>query len=193
MQTDPKELWKRYIAGDKSVFGELYLYYHKELTFFCLGKTRSFALAEDAASNTLLKLLEEPNPKKISNFKSWLFTVARNACYSDFSKNKRHRDANESIKHSQIKEVNNKGEQALVEADIRKMMTEILTLKEKDVWELHEQGYNNQEISDRLGIMPKTVANIKNIVRNKFRGKTRGGSAIILFIYIYALCLFFID
>ncbi len=41
-----KSLWEQYVAGNKSVFGELYTYYHKSLTAYCIGKVGSVANAD---------------------------------------------------------------------------------------------------------------------------------------------------
>ena len=45
------------------------------------------------------------------------------------------------------------------------------TLVEKDyqIWQLHQQGYDNQEIAEIVGATEKTVANRKSAARAKLK------------------------
>ncbi len=73
-------LWEKYVQGDRNAFGRLYSRYHRSLTAYCVGRLKDKVLAENAASDTLTKLLHHADPASIDNFESWLFTVAKNEC-----------------------------------------------------------------------------------------------------------------
>ncbi len=85
-------LWEKYVAGDREAFGMLYSRYHKSLTAYCIGRLKDKELAENAASDTLIKLLHHANPETIDNFESWLFTVAKNECNTYWSTQERRKE-----------------------------------------------------------------------------------------------------
>ena len=81
--------WSRYVKGDKDALGEIYDSYYHRLASFCAGWLRDLQLAENAASETFLKLLEHKNPGEIDDFESWIFAVARNNCNTNVTRTAR--------------------------------------------------------------------------------------------------------
>lgn len=171
MQDDPAhvQLWKRYLGGEKSAFGLLYQNYHQRLTFFCLGILKEESLAEDIASETLNKLLQYANPADIRNAEQWLFTVAKNACFSAMQQSKRRKEAETDIS-LRIVTVQESGAQGkMLREDMDQVIENTLSEKERMVWKLHQAGYDNEEIASKTGMSIKTVANHKAIARKKLR------------------------
>ena len=166
---DSTALWNSYKAGNRDAIGEIYQALHPRLLLFCLGKLRDKALAKDAASETLNKLLVAVKPDEIRNVEQWLFTVAKNHCYSLLSKEQRHREIEAGIKPLLRQKARHGGEEQLDAENLLAMRREALTEKEDRVWALHEQGYDNAEISSRLEMSEKTVANHKTHARGKLR------------------------
>ncbi len=167
-KADKKTLWEQYVQGDKNAFGRLYTLYHKTLTAYCLGRLKNIELAENAASETLMKLLQYPRPEEINNFESWLFTVAKNECatyWSTSERRKRLLEENYQTPLDQKPEI----EEILVAENAGRLIRESLDDVDYRIWELHQQGYDNREVADLLGMNEKTVANRKSAARNILR------------------------
>jgi RNA polymerase sigma factor (sigma-70 family) len=165
---DKATLWERYVQGDKAAFGELYTFYHKSLTAFCLGRLKSRELAENAASETLVKLLQYPKPSEIENFESWLFTVAKNECHTQWATTERRRvllENNYEVKHDHKPEVEQKFSIENIDQIIRDNLEEM----DYKIWQLYQQGYDNGEVAEILGLHEKTVANRKSAARSQLK------------------------
>lgn len=163
-----KSLWQRYTAGDKAAFGELYAHYHKSLTAFCIGRLKSIELAENVASETLMKLLQHPNPNEIENFEGWMFKVAKNVSITYLTK---HQHRIELLDKNYKKEDNHPPEieQVFSVENIDDVIRTSLDDKDYQIWQLHQQGYDNQEIAEIIKSTVKTVANRKSMARNKLK------------------------
>jgi RNA polymerase sigma factor (sigma-70 family) len=167
-KADRKTLWEQYVQGDKAAFGELYSYYHKNLTAFCVGRLKSIELAENAASETLIKLLQYPRPMEIENFESWLFAVAKNECNTVWATAERRRklmEANYEVTENHAPEVEEKFSIENMDELIRRNLDET----DYKIWQLHQQGYDNNEMAEITGINEKTIANRKSMARAKLK------------------------
>jgi RNA polymerase sigma factor (sigma-70 family) len=165
---DKKTLWERYVQGDKTAFGELYTYYHKSLTAFCMGRLRTIELAENAASETLIKLLQYSQPGDIENFESWLFTVAKNECNTLWATAERRRklmEANYELDENQRAEVDVKYSVENIDELIRQTLDDT----DFEIWQLYQQGYDNNEIAEMTNMNEKTVANRKSEARSRLK------------------------
>ena len=162
-------LWKQYLEGDREAFGKLYMIYHNDLMAYCLGRLKDFQLAENAASETLIKLMDYKRPHEIDNFEKWLFVVARNSCNTLWSTQTRHKailkENPELFKKRQEPEV----ELKISLENLKAVMKESLNETEFNIWQLHYEGYYNEEIAEKLKMNPKSVANQKSEVRKKLR------------------------
>jgi RNA polymerase sigma factor (sigma-70 family) len=174
--TDRKTLWERYVQGDKSAFGQLYAHYHKALTAFCIGRLKNIELAENAASDTLIKLLQHPNPVEILNFESWLFTVAKNECTSYWTTTERRKKLLEN-NYDMTTDRKPEIEETFSLENIDHLIRNHLDETDYKIWQLHQQGYDNREISDILQIGEKTVANRKSAARAKLKSILKEYSA----------------
>jgi RNA polymerase sigma factor (sigma-70 family) len=171
-KADKKTLWERYVQGDKVAFGELYTYYHKSLTAFCMGRLRTIELAENAASEALIKLLQYPRPGEIENFESWLFTVAKNECNTVWATAERRRklmEANYEVQENQPPEVDVKYSAENIDELIRNSLDNT----DYKIWQLYQQGYDNNEIAEMTNMNEKTVANRKSEARNRLKAVLR--------------------
>lgn len=161
-------LWERFVNGDKSVFGALYAFYHKSLVTFCIGRVQNIELAENIASDTLVKLLQHKNPKEIENFESWLFAVAKNECLTSMSKSARRQkllDENYKADTKQPPDI----EMRLSMENMDHLIHSTLNEADYKIWQLHQQGYDNREIADIIDASEKTVANRKSAARAKLK------------------------
>lgn len=83
IQQTHEQLLQQLNSGNIHVLCEIYNEFKQQLFSFCCRVLRDEDKAEDAVHETMVKLLLHSN--SISNaksLKSWLFTVARNECYS---------------------------------------------------------------------------------------------------------------
>ncbi len=161
-------LWERYVRGDKSAFGELYTYYHKSLTAFCMGRLKTIELAENAASETLIKLLQYERPSEIENFESWLFTVAKNECNTIWSTTERRKKILED-NYEIVNSHNPEAEEKLAIESIDRIIKDNLDDTDYKIWQLYQQGFDNHEIAEITGLNEKTTANRKSAARNKLK------------------------
>jgi RNA polymerase sigma factor (sigma-70 family) len=161
-------LWKKYVEGDRDAFGELYSRYHKSLTAYCLGRLKERALAENAASDTLLKLLHHASPASIDNFESWLFTVAKNECNTYWSTLERRK---ELLKINYEVEVERRpeAEDHISSENMDQILRENLDDIDYRIWRLYREGYDNVEVASMMSLSEKTVANRKSATRMKLK------------------------
>ena len=163
-----KALWERYVHGDRDAFGRLYSRYHKSLTAYCLGRLRERELAENAASDTLLKLLHHSNPESIDNFESWLFTVAKNECNTYWSTLERRK---ELLKKNYEEEVERRPEveDRFSSESMDQIIRDNLDATDYRIWQLYHEGYDNEEVATMMSLNEKTVANRKSAARTKLK------------------------
>lgn len=75
------ELLAEYLAtADMEIMGELYKRYMHLVYGICLKYFKNREKSQDAVMQIFEKLVTEINKHKISNFKSWLYVVAKNYC-----------------------------------------------------------------------------------------------------------------
>jgi RNA polymerase sigma-70 factor (ECF subfamily) len=167
-----RALWEKYVKGDRDAFGLLYSRYHKSLTAYCMGRLRERDLAENAASDTLLKLLNHANPESIDNFESWLFTVAKNECNTYWSTLERRKELlrkNYEEEADHRPEVEDHFSSENMDRFIRSNLDEI----DYRIWQLYHEGYDNDEVARMMSLNEKTVANRKSAARMKLKSMIR--------------------
>lgn len=167
MESRLEKAWDIFVSGKKSAFGEVYETLHPRLTLFCLGIIKSMEDAENIASDSLMKLYENEEASSIRNAESWLYTVARNACNTKYTQSSRRSEILDSITDFFRTSTRNLGEEKIEEEELRSKMQSTLTKEELDIWDLHQAGFDNEEIAQKLEMNSKTVANRKSIARKK--------------------------
>ena len=81
------ELIESFKSGNADALEVLIKKYQAPLYGFIISYTKSEENAADIFQDIFLKLVENPAVFKSGNFKSWLFTVARNKCMDHFRAN----------------------------------------------------------------------------------------------------------
>lgn len=164
-----QKAWKRYVEGDKEAFGDVYDHYHRVLTLYCLGKLKDLEQAENAASDCMVKLLQQRRPEQIEHLDHWIFTVAKNLCNTHWSKSNRRGVILQHVGALQKTHHQSEATNRLNAEDLERLLISILDEDKYSIWKLHEEGYDNEEIANKLGIKPKTVANKKSEARKAIR------------------------
>ncbi|TXN38290.1 sigma-70 family RNA polymerase sigma factor [Flagellimonas hymeniacidonis] len=165
IRNDSDVLWGNYLQGDRAALKELINRYNDVLLMFLLGKTKNREIAKEIAQETWLKMAK--HKKGIKNFKAYLYKVASNAWIDMCTKNSKIKSVEKTT--SSINGIAVKPEvfYKLREEDITKMYRSCLTDGEYELWKLHCEGYNSEEICKRLSIQRKTVDNKKSMIRKK--------------------------
>ena len=88
-QTTDRELVIQYKQeGDVRVLGELYQRYMDLIYAVCLKYLKEPAEAQDAVMSIFEELVNKLRKHEVSNFKGWLYTVAKNYCLMALRSNK---------------------------------------------------------------------------------------------------------
>ncbi len=162
-------VWSTYIRDKDEGFEALYTTYYETLLSYCLGKLRHLDLAENAVADIFIKVLNFDNIEKIENPDGWIFTLAKNYCLTYWNKeNRRSQILSEVLAPAETFE----SHQVDQEIDLQKMEELIRkNLNEQDltIWQLHIDGFANNEIAEKTNLSIKTVANKKTMIRTSIR------------------------
>ncbi|GEM_PF-2549417 len=159
------------LLNEKDRFSKYYLPCHKGLTMFCLGMLKDIELAENAASDTLMKFWHYPNIAEIKDIRSWLFVAAKHICINYLSKTARRREIDQTL--NLPKKQSATAEQQMIAAGINEIIKQTLNEKEYAIWQLYQKGFDNKEISAQLHSSEKTIANLKTIARKKLQQRLK--------------------
>lgn len=86
--------YRRFLDGDESGMAELIRDYKDGLLMYLLGITRDFHTAEDIMEDTFVKLVvKKPRYSEKCSFKTWLYTIGRNAAVDYLRRNSKKADS----------------------------------------------------------------------------------------------------
>ncbi len=161
--------WHAFVCGDRNAFGAVYQHFHRVLTSYCLGRLKDTELAENAASEVMVKLLNHPEPKEIAHVEHWLYVVARNYCNTSYTKQQKRQGLLEQSGTLDKQHARPEAELRLNAESVDQLIQATLNETDYRIWDLHQQGYKNEEIAVRLSLNEKTVANRKSAARAALR------------------------
>ncbi len=82
--------YRRFLSGDKSALEQIVILYRPGLQNYINSIVKNFSVAEDLTEDTFVKLLtKKPRDKTGASFKTWLYTIGRNAAIDWLRKNPR--------------------------------------------------------------------------------------------------------
>jgi RNA polymerase sigma factor (sigma-70 family) len=160
--------------GDKTI-GKLYIRHFNELLFMAYHLVGNEEEAEDVVSGIFEKLITKYTAiwdSKIEESETeligYLKISVRNACY-DILRSRKRKNAilyrvGNALQFWKTPEVYSKFQRDAFEM----MMTE-LSLREKEIFELHLEGYKNSEIAERLKLSELTVRNTLHNAKKRIR------------------------
>lgn len=160
------------MADDKDIFliqklGEndmtamefLYVKYAPQVKSFVYAFLKNEADTEDLVHDIFLKIWEERNRiSRVVSFKSYLYSMTKNMVYNKLKKSGVHSRFVDATRSNQA---NQDPEKKIITRDllqhIHKEMGK-LPKQQRDIYEMNrEEDLTYNEISDKLGISPKTV------------------------------------
>lgn len=157
-------------TGDLEILGRLYNDYMTLVYGLCLKYLKDEELSKDAVMQIFEELIEKLKKFEVSNFKSWLYTLARNHCLMILRSNSKHVFVsldNENMERPEVVhlsiDTNNESQLLSMEKCIEGLPEEQrLTI---DLFYLQQKCY--KEVADSTGFdMNKVKSYIQNGKRN---------------------------
>lgn len=195
--TTDTELFNAFHEGKADAVESIYQLYYKPLCFFAERFTEDREAAQDVATDSFIKMLDKRTEfQNLSNLRSFLYLVTKNACLNQLKANKRHEAA-----HKQLKFLTNEGEEAvdrvkeeLVRLEVVQSIhaeIELLPGRCKEIFKLlFIEELGTDEIAQRLDISPQTVRTQKARALQLIKTELLKKNLIAAFLY---LLLFFPD
>jgi RNA polymerase sigma factor (sigma-70 family) len=159
-------------------FKHNYLTHSKALTNFAQKLTKDEFESQELVQIASIKAYKGRHTfKKGSNFKSWIFTILKNAFITAYHKRRRRNVVAapfEDVQHASIKKfkVTNIGVSNLRLEEIKKCIAQ-LSPKSRKPFKLYLEGYPYKEISRDLDIPLGTVKSRINFARKKLKVKLK--------------------
>lgn len=182
------ELLARYRhSGDQAVLGILYERYGHLVFGVCMKYLENREDSRDATTDIFVKLISELKKHDIDNFKSWLYSVAKNHCLMKFRKDKRRMenrpellveltnvmewDTNmhlESGENTESRLVTM--EDAILQLpEEQRLCIELFYLREKSYREVVEQtGFDYKQVKS---FIQNGKRNLKNLMNRNYEGR----------------------
>lgn len=147
-------------SGDENAFRQVYDQYRKRIYSYAFNLTESADKANEIVQEVFVKVwINRQKLKEISNFNSWLHTIARNVFYDAIKK-----IANESRAVKTLKVVSDDAshdtDYFILNRENEKLLHSILEKlpeQQRLVFQLRSQGLKREEIAAQLNISENTV------------------------------------
>lgn len=142
--------YMRFLAGDKQGLVEIIELYSDSLVAFVNGFVHDYAAAEDLMQDTFLELIiRECSFRGESQFKTWLFKIARNKAIDHIRKNRRVIPVDDSFVFAP--DETKSAEQAVIDGErskaVRLAMAKINPLYAQVIYLSFFEDMNNDEIA----------------------------------------------
>jgi len=166
-------------TGDLEILGKLYNDYMTLVYGLCLKYLKDEELSKDAVMQIFEELIEKLKKFEVSNFKSWLYTLARNHCLMILRSNSKHVFVSLDNEDMERPEVVHLSIDASNESQLLSMEKCMETLTEEqrltiDLFYLQQKCY--KEVADSTGFdMNKVKSYIQNGKRNLKNCMERNG------------------
>lgn len=157
--------------GDKQLVGLLYKRYTGFVFAVCLKYLCSRSESEDAVMQIFEKLFDDLKKHSVQNFKSWLYTVAKNHCFHIIRSKKKEQLVGDMVKnnHPQHMEISNNmyhDNEDLLEQQLGHLEQALPKLSEEqricvELFYLKQKSYN--EVASITGY---TLGQVKSYIQN---------------------------
>ncbi len=151
-----EELWPLFLKGDMKAFHDIYSFHYQMLYNFGL-KFLKPAKVEDCIHDTFLNILNyKENIKNVKNVKAYLFKSFRNQAIKTINSNK----LDFNLIEGTITQEEDNSDKEKVLAELKKLILKLSPREREIIYLKYFQEFNNQEITELLGIKYQTVRNI---------------------------------
>jgi RNA polymerase sigma factor (sigma-70 family) len=155
--------WSKFLKGDNQALGELYSELFEPLVFISIFYVKNNEAARDIVSDLFVQLittsLEERKRKWVSvnSCKAYLTIAVKNKSIDFVRKVKNQTAISEQIPLNLTEN----------SADFSDDILEVLSSTEQEIFQLHLDGFKNEEIAQKQKLTEKTVRNKLSISRKK--------------------------
>jgi RNA polymerase sigma-70 factor (ECF subfamily) len=155
--------WSKFLKGDNQALGELYSELFEPLVFISIFYVKNNEAARDIVSDLFVQLittsLEERKRKWVSvnSCKAYLTIAVKNKSIDFMRKVKNQAAISEQIPLNLTEN----------SADFSDDILEVLSSAEQEIFQLHLDGFKNEEIAQKQKLTEKTVRNKLSISRKK--------------------------
>ncbi|MEI6752424.1 MAG: sigma-70 family RNA polymerase sigma factor [Paludibacter sp.] len=153
-------------SGDASFFGELYRRYIPLLYGLCLKYLNNKEMAQDAVMDIFEALVEKVAQYEINNFRSWLYSVAKNHCLQVLRKEKQ-------LNYINIEEVLVENQAIFTLTDIAQSQEEtealeycLTTLPDEQRVSVNYFFYEDKSYADIVDLTGFALSKVKSYIQN---------------------------
>jgi RNA polymerase sigma factor (sigma-70 family) len=169
------DLALRYINGDNDALGELYSLYYSSLIMVAYRYTLSTEKSKDIVGLVFEKLLSFSTSKRQTFFLHpekgmypLLLSIIKNKALDEIKQNKLHQEIKKQIESTTsffgINTIFVRFEEEAI-----KQLIDYLSNREKEILQLHLQGFKNDEIATQLNISYNTVRNTLHSAKQRVK------------------------
>jgi len=169
------ELSCNYLHGNNEALGKLYIYYYQSLVMIAYKYTTDTEKSRDVVGAVFEKLLQLQiqirqqiilHPQK--GLYPFLVTIVKNKCLDGLKTNKLQDEIKKQLVHLIVFNSTNAAS-IRFELEAIKQLLNNLPAREKEMIELHLQGYKNEEIAVQLNISYNTVRNTLHNAKQRIK------------------------
>lgn len=166
-----KEEWKEFLNGNNTALAQLYENLFQPLLFISIKQTQNPELSRDIVSDLFLSLLDVPLEDRkekwseVQEIRAFLTIAVRNKSIDAI----RTKITRTKIETSLIPEQSQCTDHSYSNEDHYEKSISYLNSAEKELMELHFNGYTNTEIADKLNYSDKTVRNKLSVSKKKLK------------------------
>lgn len=163
----------KFIEGNQESIGDFYAIEFPKLVFFVYSYVHNTEFATDLASQVFSKLLNMPLenrssqlPRNEAEFKKYVYTSAKNLVIDESRKQKNKL----KYEHAVQNELNTtENQENYTINQLKEEAYKNIGNQQQRIFELHVQGFKNQEIAQQLNISENTVKNTLVTTKKKLR------------------------
>jgi RNA polymerase sigma-70 factor (ECF subfamily) len=162
--------------GDINSFEKLIRKYQKQVRVFVFSFFGNIDLVDEISQEVFIKVFKKlKKVRNISNFKKWLFKIAKNTCIDYYRKSKKNKTLSE-FNESIIVSDENIEEKFILEEDIKTSLLKLNTEERKTMILIYYLGFSYKEAAEILNCPVKTIDSrvyraskkLINILPNKY-------------------------
>lgn len=159
-----KELYKRYLAGDKKAFENLILKYKNHIIYFISTYTKNMQTAEDISHDVFVYLLLNKEQYDFHySFKTYLYMIAKCRALNYIKREKK--ISNSNIRYELIEEQDNDWEERIFQKEKDQMVRDNIKKLKPDYQEVIYltmfEGFQYKEVAQ---IMNKNMGQVKSLL-----------------------------
>ena len=166
MEKNLEESWNSYLKGDNSALEPIYNFFYFDLFNRAYRLLKDEEKSKDIVHDVFLKLCAYSLKDRMSKpsgssfiLKAYLLRAVRNRCLDFIDQETNRRTILDGVKDSIFQLFSRSlAEESFVEANYKEML-DMLPDRQREILQLHLDGYQNDEIAESLNLSYNTVRN----------------------------------